>query len=235
MAIGQTALAFGLVYIIVRILGKNEVSQGTFWNFVSAIVLGSLGAQLATTGITGLPSIIAVVTTWGFLSFTTSYVGLKHRGVRGVLEGKPTVIIHNGKILEDQLARVRYTLDQLLADLRLKQVASITDVEFAILETSGQLSLILKSQKRPVTPADLKLPTTYTGLATELILDGQLIRQNLSQVNLTEEWLMGELQRRGVADLSEVVLATLDTAGRLYIDLRRDDLKNAHRPGDLPH
>lgn len=220
----RALLSFGLIYTIVRLLGKTEVSQGTFWSFTSAIVMGSLGAQLATTGLTGVPPVVTVVITWSFLTAAVSYVSLKHRGLRRVLEAKPTVLIHNGKILEQEMARERYHLDKLLSDLRKKQVASLSDVEFAILEPSGSLSVILKGQKRPLTPADLQTPTPYVGLPTQLIHDGQVDRQGLAMVKQTEDWLRAELARRGIDDLSEVVLASLDTQGQLYVDLRRDAL-----------
>ncbi|MFZ5816410.1 MAG: YetF domain-containing protein [Bacillota bacterium] len=233
-AIGQAALSFLVIFVVVRLLGKMEVSQGRIWNFVSAIVLGSLGATMATTGIEGLAPLAVAIITWGFLTFTVSYIALKNRSLRSILEGKPTVIIQNGKILEEQAARNRYDMDRLVAELRQKQVASLSDVEFALLEVNGNLSVIFKSQARWVTPADLNLPTPYTGLSTELIVDGQVIRQNLAQVKLTEDWLRAELALRGIDSPSEVMLATLDTRGRLYVDVHRDRLQSPQRPGDLP-
>lgn len=231
----QTGLAFVLIYIVVRLIGKLEVGQGTFWYFVSAVGLGSLGASLATEGLQGVPAIATAVITWGLFSFSVGLAALQNRTLRGILEGKPTVIIQNGKILEDQMRRVRLDLDQMMGKLRRERVTSVSDVEYAVLETNGQLSVILKSQRQPVTPSDLKLPTPYVGLSTELIMDGQLVRQNLRQLNLSEEWLRSELARRGITDLNEVILAAMDTQGRLFVDLRRDQLKAELRPGDLPH
>lgn len=234
-AVLQASLAFLLIYAIVRLIGKLEVSRGTFWYFVSAVVLGSLGAELSTEGLDGLPAVATAVISWGFLSFSVGYVALQNRTLRGLLEGKPTVIIKNGEVLEEQMRRERLDLDYLLGQLRRQQVASLADVEEAVLETNGQLSVILKSQRQSVTPSDLGIPTPYVGLSTELIMDGQMVRQNLRQLRLTEEWLRGELARRGITDLGQVVLATMDTQGRLFVDVRQDAINTEQRPGDLPH
>ncbi|RYD05075.1 hypothetical protein N752_10915 [Desulforamulus aquiferis] len=108
----------------------------------------------------------------------------------------------------------------MLEQLRSKNYPNIADIEFAILETKGDITIIPKSQKRPVTPADLQVPTKYEGIPVTLIIDGYVFRQNLSKLNLTEEWLRSELSKFGINDFKKVLLASLDTEGNLFYQVK---------------
>ena len=145
-----------------------------------------------------------------------SFVSLKSQRARGVICGTPSIVIENGKIVEKELARLRYNINDMLEQLRSKNISNISDVEFAILENSGKLSVIPKSQKRPLIPADMDLPTSYEGLPVTLIIDGHVFLKNLAKINLNENWLSSELQKFGVNDLRDVLFASLDTEGKLF-------------------
>ena len=104
----------------------------------------------------------------------------------------------------------------MLEQLRSKNISNISDVEFAILENSGKLSIIPKSQKRPLVPADMNLPTSYEGLPVTLIIDGHVFLKNLAKINLNEDWLKSELQKFGINHFKDVLFASLDTEGKLF-------------------
>lgn len=222
----RTIGAFSVILVMTRLLNKEQVSQLTFYEYVTGITIGSMAATVAIdTEVRFLPDILGLLL-WVFLTWLMGYAALVSRPARKLLEGEPTVLVHNGKILENNMGKLRYNLDDLLIQLRAKNAFNIADVEFAILEPNGELSVLLKSQKRPVTPEDLQLPTQYEGVPTELIEDGEIIYQNLQQVHLNQDWLVGELRKQGIYDLDEVGYASLDAAGKLYIDLKRDHLGN---------
>ena len=122
--------------------------------------------------------------------------------------------------MEEELRRIRYNLNDLLEQMRAKNAPNIADVEYAILETSGDLSVIFKSQKRPVTPEDLNIPTNYEGLPINLIIDGYVNEKNLSRINLSVDWLQTELSKFGINNVQDVLFASLDTEGRLYYQLK---------------
>ncbi len=124
------------------------------------------------------------------------------------------------------MAKLRYNLDDLTIQLRSKDAFNVANVEFAVLEPNGQLSVLLKSQKQTVTAEDLQLPTNYEGVPTELIEDGEIIHANLRQLHLDQQWLMVELRKQGIYDVQQVTFASLDSSGKLYIDKVQDHLIN---------
>jgi uncharacterized membrane protein YcaP (DUF421 family) len=124
--------------------------------------------------------------------------------------------------MEDKMALARYSFVDLIEQLREKDVFSLSDVEFAVLETDGTLSVLKKSQAQPVTPADLNLSSEYQGLSVELISEGTILKQNLEQIGRDEKWLREELKKRGLR-LEQVAFGIQDTKGRLYLDLYKDE------------
>jgi uncharacterized membrane protein YcaP (DUF421 family) len=165
---------------------------------------------------------VVILVVFSAAAYLTGMMTVKSRPLRKLIEGEPTVVIHNGRILEHNMAKLHYNVDNLLNQLREKNVFNIEDVEFALLEGNGGLSVLLKSQKRPLTPSDLGIPTSYEGLSSEIIVDGQVIYQNLKQNNLDEQWLIAELRKRGYNSPRDIVLATLSSDGELYIDNKKD-------------
>ncbi|HHW45224.1 DUF421 domain-containing protein [Desulfofundulus thermobenzoicus] len=213
----RTILIYFIVLLIVRMMGKREIGQLSPFDFVVAIIIAELAAiPMESTGVPLWQGILPMVTL-GVLEIALSYIALHSPFLRRLLDGEAQVVIKNGHILKEELRRARYNLNDLLAQLREKGVVNICDVEFGILETSGKLSVIPKSQKRPVTPEDLGISTVYEGLPTVLVMDGAIMKDNLRQVGLDEEWLLGRLAEAGLHP-RRVFLATLGTDGKLFIN-----------------
>lgn len=231
----QTVLAFSAVMVYARLLGKQQIGQLTFFEYVNGITFGSIAAVLATdVEPTHTWLHFLGLTLFAALTYLMGSVALHSRPARKLIAGEPTIVVHNGKILEDNMRKMRYNLDELNMQLREKNIFNLGDVEYAILEPDGNLSVLPKSQKRPVTAADLGLPTGYEGLASELVVDGQVVFQNLRQNNLSVEWLRQALAARGITDLGEVAYAALNSDGTLYVDLKRDNLPQPVDITDLP-
>jgi uncharacterized membrane protein YcaP (DUF421 family) len=230
---------FIITLLVTRLVGKTQVGQLTVSDFINAIVIGSIGAAAVTDLKENGWYYVFGLLLFGLLTVGAEYLAMKYRPARKLLEGEPTVIIHNGKILEDNMRKLIYHMDDLTMQLRDKGVFNIADVEFAVLEPNGKLSVLLKSQKQPLTPQDLQLPTRYQGIPSEMIIDGVVIQQNLKQNNLTEEWLYQELEKQGIKSIQEVMYASLDTEGKLYVDKRQDTMAHVtditdKLPGKIP-
>lgn len=129
--------------------------------------------------------------------------------------------MQNGQIMENNMKKLRYHLDNLESQLRDKGVFDFSEVEFAVLEPHGQLSVLKKSQYLPVTPEDMNLSTKYKGLSTEIIKDGVLFEENLIQNNLSCDWLLQELKKRNISSISHITYAALNTNGVLYVSLKQ--------------
>lgn len=203
--------------IVIRVMGKRQIGELQPFELVLAIMIAELATvPMEDKEIPLINGIIPILTLL-LLQVVITFISLKSDKLRGVISGTPSVLIENGKIIESELRKLRYNLTDLLEQMRLKNFPNIADVEYAILETSGELSIIPKSQKRPVTPEDLKIPTSYEGLSLPLIMDGHVKLNNLQKLNLDTKWLNAELNKFGINSTTEVLLASLDTKGELYI------------------
>lgn len=211
----RTVILFAVVVIGVRLMGKRQIGQLQPYEIVIVIMLSALAAiPMENTEIPLLFGLFPIFTLI-LIQVAMSFLSLKSQRAREIICGTPSVLVENGKIIEKELARLRYNINDLLAQLREKNMPNIADVEFAILESGGKLSVIPKSQKRPVIPEDLNIPTKYEGLPVTLIIDGFVLKKNLALVNLTEEWLSAELNKFGIKSFKDVLFAHLDTEGKL--------------------
>ncbi|WP_132745968.1 DUF421 domain-containing protein [Scopulibacillus darangshiensis] len=228
-------IAFFSLLFFTRILGKQQISQLTFFDYIVGITIGSIAATL-TTDLTSraLPHWIGLVV-WTVLSLSMQLITIKWRRAGKFIGGEPTVAIMNGKIMESTIKKMRFRGADLMEQLREKGVFSPQEVEFAILETDGRLSVLKKAENQPVTPKDLNMPVGKKGVNTELIYDGVVYHQNLKQVNRDRKWLDTQLQMHGIKDESEVFLAVFDPeSGQFYIDRYEDKVKNLTDMSDYP-
>lgn len=217
ITLARTILLYILVVITMRLMGKRQIAQLEPFELVIAIMIAELAViPMQDRNIPLINGIIAI-TTLLFIQVTFSVLSLRSIAFRSFLDGRYSLIIANGVIQEKEMRKARYNLDELLEQLRLKSIFSLADVEFAVLETSGELSVLLKSQKRTVTPADMKLDTTYEGLPLVLIMDGQVMSSELRKSQLTEAWLRTELEKCGIKSPNEVLIASLNTQGELFL------------------
>lgn len=220
LGIVRTLILFTVVVVGLRLMGKRQIGQLQPYELVIVIMLSALAAiPMENTGIPLLSGLVPIFTLI-LVHVALSYLALKSERARGVICGTPSVVIENGKIVEKEMQRLRYNINDLLEQLRAKNFSNIADVEFAILETSGQLSVIPKSGKRPVNPEDINLPTKYEGLPVTLIIDGYVFRKNLAVINLSEEWLMAELRKFNIQSPKDVLFASLDTEGKLFFQAK---------------
>lgn len=219
----RTALGFVALGILARISGKQLIAQLTLFEFIIAITVGSVASTLTVNLAEPFLPVLFGLALWMVFGLAFHFVAIRSRRVAKILRGEPTIIIENGRILEKNLAEMpNYSLDDLLGALRVKGVFNLSEVEFAMLELDGSLSVRRKSQFRPVTPADLQVKTSYEGVATEIIYDGQIVEKNLKETGLDHEWLRATLRARGIMDIDKVFLAHLNTDGTLYVDVRED-------------
>jgi uncharacterized membrane protein YcaP (DUF421 family) len=228
----RSIIAFFSLLIFAKILGKQQISQLTFFDYALGITIGSIAATLTTDlSSRAWPHFVGLFA-WALLGYLMEYITEKWRYVAKYIEGEPAIVIMNGKIMEDVLRKMRYTAADIMALLRNKDVFDLSQVDFAIVEPNGQLSVLKKPDYEPLTPKDMNIVKAPSGISTELIYDGVLINENLRQLNKTEKWLTDQLKMNEVKDISEVFLATLTPSGSLYIDKYEDHIRKVTDIGD---
>lgn len=212
----RTLILYGVVVLTMRLMGKRQIGQLEPYELVITIMIAELAAiPMEDRAIPLLNGLIPIFTLL-FFQVAISFLNMKSLWLRSFMDGSPSIVIRNGKICIDQLSRARYNISELLEQLRLQGYFNISDVEYAILETSGNLSVLPKSQKRPITPSDMQIDTKYEGLPYPLILDGIIQDDNITEVSLNSEWLHNELKKFGINDPKNVFFASLDTEGNLF-------------------
>ncbi len=228
----RSIIGFFTLLIFAKILGKQQISQLAFFDYVLGITIGSIAASLATDlSSRAWPHWIGLLT-WAALGYLMEFITMKWRYAAKYIEGEPTIVIMNGKIMEDALKKMQFRVSDIMELLRNKDVFDLSQVDFAIIEPNGQLSVLKKPEYEPLTAKDMKITKKSSGISTELIYDGILIEENLKQLNKDKKWLMNQLKSKGIKDVSEVFLATLNPAGSFYVDRYEDHIKKVIDVGD---
>lgn len=216
----RTLILYALVVIALRLMGKREIGQLQPFELVVIIMISDFASvPSGNVGIPLLSGIIPIMVLL-FANMTLAWITLKSQKARTFVCGSPSILIERGKILEDALRKNNYNFSDLLEALRLNSVPNIADVEFAVLETNGQVSVFPKSQKRPATPEDFNLQTKFEGLPLSLILDGVLDHYNLEHAHKDLNWLLKELKKQGIHKIEDVFFANIDSSGTLFVQAK---------------
>lgn len=220
-------IAFFTLLIFARVLGKQQISQLTFFDYILGITIGSIASEL-TTDLTSRawPHWIGLFT-WAVAVLVLQMATTKWRYMSKLIDGEPALVIIDGKVLENAMKKMRYRMDDLFEQLRQKDIFDISQVKFAILEKDGQVSVLKKPEFMNPTVTDLNLPPKDTGIAVEIIYNGLVIEQNLTQMKHDRSWLYKELVKHGISSPSEVFYMTLNPDGTLYIDKFSDHYENS--------
>ncbi|GAB1533556.1 MULTISPECIES: DUF421 domain-containing protein [Brevibacillus] len=215
--------AVAYLFLLTKIIGKRQIKQLTYIEYIVGISIGSIAAFMATEMDGPVYHSLIGMGVFALFPYLMEWLSLKSKFLRDLFEGKSTVLIKEGKILEDNLKKERLTAEDLMEQLRIKNVFRVADVEFALMETSGEVSVLLKSESQPVTPKHLELTVAPSEENQVVIMDGMIMDEPLATAGLNRRWVRTELQKAGVA-LENVFLGQVDKGGDLYLDLYDDKL-----------
>lgn len=213
----ELIIGFVLLLALTKILGKTQISQLTPFDFISALVLGELVGNAIYDKHVHIGMIIFAIVVWCILIYITEWITQKFRSTRELLEGKPSILISRGKIDREELKKNKIDIDQLQGLLRTKNVFSIQEVEYAILETTGKISVLKKPKYRTPTAQDLSLPETPMYLTYTLINDGIVDEDNLKEAGFDRNWLMKKLKEKHISNPEEVFYAEWNEALGFYV------------------
>ena len=218
MIIIKPTLAFILLLIVTRILGKKQMSQMTFFNYVTGITIGSLAAEIITFDDQSIWHEVVGLIWWCLLTALLAYITLKSSKLRKVIDGKPSILVKNGVIQEKELKSTRVNIEELSMMFREQGIFSVKDVDYAILEQNGQLSILKIQEQITVSRKDMSIPTSQPKyLPAEMIIDGRIIHKNLTSYGLNLQWLKNQLNQQGITNIEDVFYAEIQGDGSLYI------------------
>jgi len=212
------------LFIVTKVLGKKQIAQLSFFEYVTGITIGSIAGE-SIMGLDG--NMFLGLVGIGFVSlipFLGGLISLKSKKFRDFTEGKGTVFIKDGKVMEDNLKKERYTVDELLELLRNKDVFQVSDVEFAILEATGDLSVMLKKENQPLTPKDLNMKVASIKEPQTVIMDGKILDEPLATIGHSRGWLKIEIEKLGVT-VENVFIGQVNSYGELTVDVFDDKLQ----------
>jgi uncharacterized membrane protein YcaP (DUF421 family) len=211
----RTLIVYLALLVFLRLLGKRQLGEMELSEFIVASLIADLAANpLQDIGMPLLNGLIPIVTLF-CCELAISTLTMRSVRLRAFLFGKPSLLIDHGRILQKEMSRNRFTLDELLQELRALGVRDIASIEYAFLETNGKLSVLQYASETPPSAADLNVAVENCGFPRILISDGRLIRENLRKSGLEESWLMEQIRPYG-GKIAEIFLLTVDDASRVY-------------------
>lgn len=211
----RAIILYIIVFVVMRVMGKREIGQLQTFEFVIAIMI----ADVATIPMSevGVPIINGIAPIFGLLvmHMLISFINMKSIKMRAFMCGKPSILIYRGRIDEEKMIKEKFTINELQERLRAQNVDSIADVEYAILETSGQLSVIEKPEKRNTKPEDFGIMPEYEGLAYDLVIDGIIMYENLKVLGKNYKWLKKEVNKFNI-EPEEALIVTINGKNEIF-------------------
>lgn len=221
-----------VLLVLTKLLGKKQISEISFFEYVSGITIGSIAGEVIMGLDANIGHGVLAIAIFSIITLLVDVFSLKSKKFRDIVEGKGTIFIKDGKVMEDNLKKEKYSVEDLGSLLRQKDVFNVADVEFALLEPNGDLSVLLKKENRPLTPKDLNMPMPHEKEPETVIMDGTIINDSMAAARKDRNWLHKELDKLGVT-VENVFLGQINSYGELTVDLY-DDKLNVPSPQTRP-
>ena len=212
----QTILVFFALLLFTRVLGKTQVGQLTFYEYVSGITIGSIAGNIVAAEPDKFFSHFYDLSLFVVLAYGIAHVTLISRPLRKLIEGTPTLVVKDGHILRESMRAMRYDLDELNAQLRENGIVDLNEVHYAMIENNGTMTVVKKAAYQPVTRSDLAIKAAEAKYPVELVMDGEIIEENLSEQH-SRQWLLQQLQTKGYGDVASVMYAVVDSKGSFFV------------------
>ena len=217
----NSVILFFLALVLVRFMKRKSLSKSTPFDFISYVIIAIIITLISLNIIDNIYFGLITLAVWVLLPIALDYASMRSNWIYNLVNGKERVLIKEGKVMEDNLSKERMTAQEFMQELRSKNAFDLADVEFALMETTGDINVSLKSDKKPVTAHDLGKEVGPKSETQTVILDGNIMNEALTNIGLNQGWLELELEKKGV-DLENVFIGQVDSSGDLYVDLFDD-------------
>lgn len=211
-----SVLSAAVLFIIAKIMGHKQMSQLDFFDYITGITIGSIAAELATELEEPLKPLIAMVV-YGVITVILTLITSKLPKMRKFINGTPTIIMNNGKIYRKNLKKAKIDLSEFMVMCRQEGYFNLADIQTAIFEYNGRLTILPVSTKRPINPEDMNLSPQPEYISTEVIMDGRILDDNLKRMGLDTKWLQKQIKDQGFKSAKEVFLGICDQNKQLSL------------------
>lgn len=215
-ALLTSLLSVGALFAIAKIMGHKQIIQLDFFDYIAGITIGSVAAELATELEQPWKPLIAMLV-YGVISVLLSTLTSKFPKTRKYINGSPTIIMNNGKLYRSNMKKARLDLSEFMVMCRQLGYFNLNDIQTAIFEYNGKLTILPVSNKRPLNPEDMNLTPTQEYICTEVIMDGRILEDNLKRMGLDLKWLQKELEKQGHKNAKEIYLGVCDENNKLFL------------------
>lgn len=206
----RSLVSIVVLFILSKLMGKKQIAQLSLFDYIVGITIGSIAAQMSFDNELEYYEPILAMVIYAVIDIIINKLTNKSMFLRRLFIGVPIVMINKGKLVEKNLMKTKFDVNELLSELRIAGYFNISDVEYAIMETNGELSVLPKSKTKPLTPKDMNISVQQENLLANVIVDGKIMYRNLKACGKSEEWLLKELKKQKQDEISEIILATVD-------------------------
>ena len=204
------------LFVIAKIMGHKQVAQLDFFDYITGITIGSIAAELATELEAPLKPLIAMII-YGLVAFGLTILAHKLPKTRKYVNGTPTIVMDNGKLFRENMKKAKLELSEFMVLCRQEGYFNLNDIETAIFEYNGRLTVLPKSEKRPLTPQDMKITPDKAEIYTEIIMDGHILHENLKRLGLDLTWLDKQLKQQKYDNAKEIYLGICDKSNNITL------------------
>ena len=212
----STLISYAALFLSAKLIGRKQISQLDFLDYISGITIGSIAAELATD-LENMWKPLVALALYALLTWATSLLGIRCLRSRKFLNGTPTIVLEDGKLHRANMKKAKLELSELMLMCRQQGYFDLRDIHLAVFEYTGQLTILPMAAKRPATPADMKLAPTQEEMLTEVIMDGRILEGNLRRMGVDAKWLTGQLRAQGHRDAREIFLGLCDHKKQLVL------------------
>lgn len=205
------------LFLVTKMLGKKQVSQMSLFDYVIGISIGNFAAEMTINLDSHFLNGTLAVVIFGLVAYIVSYGTMKSIKMRRYFMGVPTIVVQHGKLLFDNMKKIKFDINDLLQECRTNGYFNLEEIEYAIMETNGKISILPKVEHRPPTTKEMNIKPPKQGLCACLIIDGKVMKKNLATINKSEKWLEKELKQKGYTDKENILLATLDVNEKFIV------------------
>ena len=213
----RTILVLVILFFITKMMGKKQISELNFFDYVVGITIGSIAADISLDIEKDMIAGIAALFIYGFISYIISFVSIKSILARRFFIGVPTVLVEKGKIIESGLKKSKIDVNDLLMEARENGYFNLDEIDYALMEVNGNISFLPKEKEKPVTKKDMKIKCSNEGLTVNAIIDSKYMVNNMKAINKDKEWLDHELKVNGYDNYDNILLATIDNNYKVTI------------------